>query len=468
MNELRCDVAVIGAGPAGYVASIRLAQLRKRVVVIEEARVGGVCLNRGCIPVKALLHAASIVRNAAVAKVLGITFNTPKIDFVSLGSWKGRIVERLSRGIEFLLKENGVKLVRGRAQILSPNRIRVTGEEEIIIAAHDVVIAIGSEPANLPGLMVDHQKIIDSNSALNLTGAPETITIIGAGAVGLEFATIFARLGSKVTVLEVCEQILPGIDREIALLLQKQLEREGIEFRLGVRGIACPKDAGESRAVVCYNDNGEHTMQAERVLVAVGRKPKTAGLGIDEIGIEQTDQGFIKTDAHFQTSVKGVYAIGDVRGGALLAHKAMHEGLQLAAVIANLGPTRGVARAIPMVVYTDPEFAAVGLSAEQAEKQGFKIRVVRVPATAIGRSLTLGRTQGLCKVVAEEKSFRILGVQILSPQADVLIAEAAVAVELGLTAEQLGRVVHPHPTMSELLFEASHAVLGSAIHILNQ
>jgi dihydrolipoamide dehydrogenase len=464
------DVAIIGAGPAGYVAAIRLAQLGRRVVIIEAARVGGVCLNRGCIPVKALLHSASIIRNAAEARVMGISFPPPAIDIVSLGSWKARIVERLARGIEFLFKSNGVELIRGRAQILSPTRIKVAGAEETEIAARIVVVATGSEPAVLPGLVVDHRQVIDSNSALNLVELPRTLVVIGAGAVGLEFATIFNRLGVKVTVLEVCDQILPGIDSEIAGLLQRQMEQEGIEFKLGVKGVSCQPAVNTPEAKVCWEERNEQlTMGADKVLVAVGRKPMSENLGLQELGIKLNAQGFILTDGWFETNVRGIYAIGDVRGGMLLAHKAMHEGLMLAE---NLGKEKRAGGlqvpAIPMVVYTDPEFAAVGLSADQAEKQGIKVRVSRVPLTALGRPLTLGRAQGLCKVVAEEKSYRILGVSILAPQADVLIAEAAVAVELGLTAEQLGRVVHPHPTMSELLFEASQAVLGSAIHILNR
>ncbi|MCX7732417.1 MAG: dihydrolipoyl dehydrogenase [candidate division WOR-3 bacterium] len=464
VNHRRADVVIVGAGPAGYVAAIRLAQQGKKVVVVERSRVGGVCLNRGCIPVKALLHAAGVIRNAAEARTMGINFDPPRIDLVSLGSWKNRIVERLARGIEFLLKSNGVELVRGTALLKDERTVEVGTEDGLEITAERIVIATGSEPAVLAGLEVNHRNIIDSNSALSLVELPKSMIIVGAGAVGLEFATIFSRFGVKVTVLEVCDQILPGTDRELAVMLQRQMEREGIEFRLGVKGLSCAEaEGGVSR--VCW-ENGAG-LAGERILVAVGRRPLSGDIGLERLGLELDERGFIRTDNHLQTGIEGIYAIGDVRGGPLLAHKAMYEGILLAEILAGARkPVR--ARAVPMVVYTDPEFASVGLTPAEAERQGLKVRVSRVPASAVGRSLTLGRAEGMCKMVADEKTGRILGASILAPQADVLIAEVTVAVELGLTAAELGRVIHPHPTMSELVFEAGEALLSRAVHILNR
>ncbi len=463
------DSIVIGAGPAGYVAAIRLAQLGQKVAVVEAERVGGVCLNRGCIPVKALLHAASIVRHANEARTMGIIFNPPQLDPVSIGSWKNRIIDRLVRGIEILFKNNGVALFRGQAKLLAPNRVEVTGPDSITdLTAERVIIATGSRPAVLPGLEPDHKQILDSNSALDLVQLPGTMAIIGAGAIGLEFATIFQRLGIKVTVLEICPNILPGVDPDLANLLQRQMEREGIQFQLGVSGInRLHSDTGLLKISVTGEKPVE--LEVEKVLVAVGRLPLTAGLGLEQLGVETDGKGFIKTRENYETTVPGVYAIGDVRGGPLLAHKAMYEGINLAETLLGASkPLPGENKAVPWVVYTDPEIASVGLNESRALAEGCPVRISRVPATAIGRSLTLARSEGMCKIVADAQTGKILGVGIVAPQADVLIAEATCAVELGLTAEQLGEVIHPHPTMSEILFEAAHAVLGSAVHILNR
>nr|NPV14883.1 dihydrolipoyl dehydrogenase [candidate division WOR-3 bacterium] len=466
--ESRFDAVLIGAGPAGYVGAIRLAQLGKKVAVVEEARVGGVCLNRGCIPVKSLLHAAAVVRNAQEARVMGITFQPPELDPVSLNSWKARIIDRLARGIEFLFKANGVELFRGKARIVAPDQVVVQGgETETRLSAPYIIIATGSEPAILPGLEPNHKNVIDSNSALNLVQLPLTIVIVGAGAIGLEFATIFRRLGAKVTVLEVCDSILPGIDRDLTTLLQRQMEREGIQFHTGVKGLSCPVPAENAR--VCAQAPEPLEWQADKVLIAVGRTARTAELGIENLGIKVDQRGFIVTNGQYETNIKGVYAIGDVRGGPLLAHKAMYEGFNLAEALA-LGkkPVPGEKKPIPAVVYTDPEIATVGLTETMAQEQGLKVKVARVPVNAIGRSLTLSRSEGMCKLVMDEKTGKILGGGVVAAQADVLIAEITAAVELGLTAEQLGKPVHPHPTMSELVFETAHALLGSAIHIVNR
>lgn len=466
MSSIARDCVLIGAGPAGYVAGIRLAQYGMKVVVVEQENVGGVCLNRGCIPVKALLHAAGIIRNSLEARGMGIVFAKPEVDILSLRSWQRRIVERLRRGIEFLFKTNGVELLRGKARLLNPKTVAIkTDNGDIKITTPKVIVATGSKPALLSGLEPDHERIIDSNSALNLIELPQELVIIGAGAIGLEFATIFQRLGSKVRVLEMCDSVLPGIDRDITNLLQRQMEREGVEFQLGVKGVACQKAPAADGVRVCVE--GKSPRQADKILVAVGRRANTSELGLEEVGVELNEAGFIKTDPSFQTSVKGVYAIGDVQGGPLLAHKAMYQGLLLAEIITGRRSHRHP-RAIPFVVYTDPEVATVGLTETEAKSQGLKVIVSKVPASAVGRSLTLHRPEGLCKIVAEEKTKRILGVGIVAPQADALIAEATLTVELGLTAEELGKVIHPHPTMSELFGEASEAVLGRAIHIVNQ
>jgi dihydrolipoamide dehydrogenase len=428
-------------------------------------RPGGVCLNWGCIPVKSLLHAAETVRNAAEGRRMGLTFGAPEIDFVSLYGWKGRVVDRLVRGIEYLFKANGVGLVRGEARFSAPGVVTVkTQDTELELKAGAFVIATGSRPKGLPCLPFDGQTVVDSDGALRLVELPGRLVVVGAGVVGLEFATVFSRLGCNVEVLEVCDQILPGTDSDIALALQKSMSREGIGIHLGVSVQGTGPESGMS---VRYLDGDEEkTMEADKVLVAVGRVPLSDKVGLEWAGVKTERDGRIKVDAGYRTSAQNVYAIGDVIGGQLLAHKAMAEGISLAENLVTGKPWKF--RAVPSCVYTDPEVAVVGLTEAEAKDQGRDVRVARVPLSAIGRSLTLGRSDGFCKMIVDSKTDRVLGVGMVAPQADALIAEAALAVELGLTAEKVGRVVHPHPTMSELLFEAAEAVHGRAVHIANR
>uniref|UniRef100_A0A7C4CBF1 Dihydrolipoyl dehydrogenase n=1 Tax=candidate division WOR-3 bacterium TaxID=2052148 RepID=A0A7C4CBF1_UNCW3 len=463
--EKQVEVAIVGAGPGGYVAAIRLAQLGRRVALVERERVGGICLNWGCIPMKSLLHAAHVVRSAAEARTSGIVFDSPRIDVIGLLGWKSRIVERLVRGIEFLLKANGIELVTGQARFTGPRRLAVAsaGGATTAIVADKVVIATGSKPLELSGLEFGHGPVIDSNTALGLVGLPTRLAVVGAGAVGLEFATFFSRLGTKVVVIELADQILPGTDRDVAAGLQRQLQREGIDIRLKqtVRGVA----AGSPARVVCFDGTAEQIVEADKVLVAAGRVPLTDGLDLNVAGVATDERGFVRTGTGYETNLEGVYAIGDVRGGPMLAHKAMAEGLALAE---HLSGGRRRFRAVPACVYTDPEVATVGLSEAEARAEGREVKVAKVPASAVGRSLTLGRSEGLCKLVVDAETDKVIGAAILAPQADVLIAEAAIAVELGLRAADLGRVVHPHPTMSELLFEAAEAIHGRAVHVVNR
>jgi dihydrolipoamide dehydrogenase len=464
MNAARkVDVLIIGAGPAGYVAAIRLGQLGRKVVVVEKDRVGGVCLNRGCIPVKSLLHAAATVRNAAEARRQGIMFEPPRIDLQSLFGWKSRIVDRLVRGIEFLFRSNGVELLPGQARFVDQHTLAVflpDGREEMV-AADAVVIATGSRPAVIPGLEPDGNAVVDSDGLLRVVEIPGRLTVVGAGAIGLEFATIFRRLGSAVTVLELMPQILPGVDPDVAAGLRKVMESEGVKFHTGV------KVQGAAGATVTFSGPaGEEAVEADKVLVAVGRRALTEGLDLEKAGAATDERGQVVVDQRSRTAAPHVYAIGDVKSGPQLAHKAMAEGIALAEHLA--GARQWKFRAVPSCVYTDPEVATVGLTEAEAAGLGLNVRVSRIPLTAVGRSLTLGRSDGLCKMVVDEASDRILGVAMAAPEADALIAEATVAVELGLTAAQLGRVVHAHPTMSELLFEAAEATHGKAIHVVNR
>jgi dihydrolipoamide dehydrogenase len=460
------DVVVIGAGSAGYVAAIRLAQLGRKVVVVERDRVGGVCLNWGCIPVKSLLHAASTVRGAAEARRMGIVFGQPQVDIQALYGWKGRVVDRLVRGVEFLLRSNGVEVVKGTARFVGARRVMIAQPDgaEVEMNVDRAIIATGSEPTVLPGFEPDGQGLLDSTAALNLTRLPGRVVVIGAGAIGLEFATIYRRLGATVTVLELMPQLLPGFDAEVCAALRRAMESEGIEFHLGVNVSGLDREPG--LRVHYSSGDTESSVEADAVLVAVGRKPLTAGLDLERASVRLDDRGFIEVDRRYRTSNRRIYAIGDVKPGLLLAHRAMADGIALAEHLA--GGRQWRFKAVPSCVFTDPEVASVGLSEAEAASQGFNVKVSRVPLSAVGRSLTLGRSDGLCKMVVDAQTDKVLGVQLVAPSADVLIAEAATAVELGLTAAEIGRVVHAHPTMSELLFEAAEAIHTKAVHIVNR
>ncbi len=462
----KVDVLVIGAGPAGYVGAIRRAQLGRKVVVVERERVGGICLNWGCIPVKSLLHAAATVRNAAEARRMGIVFDRPQIDIQALYGWKTRVVDRLVRGVEFLLRSNGVEVVKGTARFLDARRVMVAQPDgtEVEMSADSIVIATGSQPTVLPGFEPDGRHVLDSTGALNLTRLPGRVVVIGAGAIGLEFATVFRRLGASVTVLELMPQLLPGFDVEVSAALRKAMEGEGVEFHLGVKVSGLDREPGLQ--VRFASGDTESAVEADGVLVAVGRKPLTAGLELDKAGVRVDERGFIAVDQKYRTSTSHIYAIGDVKPGLLLAHRAMADGIALAESLAGARQWRF--KAVPSCVYTDPEVASVGINEAEAASQGLKVKVSHVPLAAVGRALTLGRSDGLCKMVVDAETDKVLGVQLAAPGADVLIAEAAVAVELGLTAAEIGSVVHAHPTMSELLFEAAEAIHSKAVHIVNR
>ncbi|MBM3314091.1 dihydrolipoyl dehydrogenase, partial [candidate division WOR-3 bacterium] len=431
------DVLVLGAGPAGYVCAIRLAQLGRKVVLVERERVGGICLNWGCIPVKSLLFAAATVRSAAEARRMGVVFERPQIDLQALYGWKGRVVDRLVRGVEFLLRSNGVEVVKGTARFAGPGRVIVAQSNgtEQELDFDKAVVATGSQAAKLAGFETDGQSVLDSTGVLNLTRLPNRLVVIGAGAIGLEFATVFQRLGASVTVLELLPQLLPGFDPDVSAALRKAMEGEGVKFHLGVKVAGLERDPG--LRVRFADADGESVVEAEAVLVAVGRRPLTAELELEKAGVETDERGFIRVDPRYRTSAGRVFAIGDVTPGPLLAHRAMADGMALAEGMAGRRTRRF--RAVPACVYTDPEVATVGLSEREAAEQGRHVKVARVPLSAVGRSLTLGRSDGLCKLVVDADSDQVLGVQLAAPEADVLIAEATLAVELGLTASALGR-----------------------------
>ncbi len=459
---MRYDVVVIGAGPGGYVAAIRAGQLGLKTLVVERWKVGGVCLNVGCIPTKALIHAAHTRVSVIEAKKIGLEGEV-RVDLERLNAWKERVVNRLVKGVEFLFKRNGVELVRGEGRLLSPGKVEVrTAEGEVkVFEAGNVVLATGSRPKYLKGLERDGERIWDSNDAVALREIPESMLVVGAGAVGLEFAYVYRNLGTeRVTVVDIMEQVLPGTDREMANAYARILRKVGIEVRLSTTVKAVEGDG----TVVLSTPEGEVRERYDKILVAVGRLPNTEFL--KDSGVRLDGRGFVSVSDRMESNLPGVFAIGDITPGPMLAHRAQKEGVLVAEVIAGLNVKRSW-KHVPAVVYTYPEYATVGLSEERAREMGYDVVVGRFPMSALGRAQTMGGVDGLVKVVAERGSHRLLGVHILSPEASSLISEATLAVERGLTLEELEEVVHPHPTVSEALMEAAGNALKKAIHVLN-
>ena len=460
------DLVVIGTGPGGYHAAIRAAQLGLKVLAVEKSEVGGVCLNVGCIPTKALLHAAHVLKASEKAAEFGLTFGEKALDLKKLAGWRDRVVKRLTGGVEFLFKGNGVELKRGEARLLGAREVEVAGER---IAAKKIILATGSRPAELEGFPVDEEKIVSSTGALKVeAGIPKRFLAIGGGAIGLEFAAIYRALGAEeVTVLEYLDQILPGADAEAAGFLARALKKQGIKLLTGAEALGYEETEEGLKVRYRLRKTGEEkTLVVDRALVAVGRRPNSEGLGLKALGLEPDEKGFVPSNAQMQTKVPGVYSIGDLRGGPLLAHKAMKEGVVAAEVAA--GKKSAFDQQIPSAVYTFPEFASVGMSEEAAKEKGLAVKVGKFPYTANGRALTLQEAEGMAKVVAEAESGVVLGVHIVGPGASELIAEATVAVEMGALAADLELSIHPHPTLSESLMEAAANLEKAAIHVLNK
>ncbi len=458
---MRYDVAIIGGGPGGYVAAIRMGQLGLRTVLIERTRVGGVCLNRGCVPTKALYSATSLLKQAEQANEFGIDFPPPKVDIAALAAWKEGIVSRLVEGVERLLQANGVTVINATGTVTAPGEVALsTGET---IAADRIVLALGASPVEIPGFSFEDPSIWSSDDALSLTEIPDRLLVIGGGVIGLELAVIYSRLGSAVTVLELTPEILPGVDldRRAIARVKQGLRKQGIELHLNTAASSCARTGDGLR--VRTRDGGEFS--ADRILLAVGRRPNSAGL--ERLGIELDQRGFVMVDESLETSVPRIHAIGDLVPGPMLAHKASAEGLRLAAHLAGEDYPLDYGT-IPQAIFTDPEAAAVGLSEERAKEEGYEVLVGRFPYAALGKALGMNAPDGFFQVIADAKSRRIIGVQIVGAEAADLISEAAVAVQHGLALEAIADAVHPHPTLPEGLKEAAENALGRAIHTINR
>jgi len=466
MPDDRFDLVVVGAGPGGYVAAIRAAQLGMRVACVEkDRRLGGTCLNVGCIPSKALLDSSELYHQTRSGlAVHGIRASGVELDLAQMMARKDRVVRGLTQGVAGLFKKNRITSVTGRARLAGANRVEVSGDDgQQVVEATRVLIATGSEPIPLPALPFDGDRIVSSTEALAFARVPSRLLVVGAGAIGLELGSVWSRLGAQVTVIELLDAIVPTMDRGMGTQLRRVLERQGIAFRLGTAARGAERTPDGMRVTVATG-NETATVEADVVLVAVGRRPYLDGLGARELGIAFDERGRIAVDARYETSVRGVFAIGDVIAGPMLAHKAQEEGI---AAVENMAGLAGHVNydAVPNVVYTWPEFASVGVSEEEAAARGLRTAIGTFPFMANGRARCMGETDGSVKVIADAASDRIVGLHILGPRASDLIAEAAVAVEFGASAEDLARAVHAHPTLPEAIKEAALAVAGRAIHI---
>lgn len=458
------DVAVIGGGPAGYVAALRAAQLGGRVALMEEGELGGTCLNVGCIPTKTLLHSAGLFAAVKNAEAFGVEVEGVRLNLAVAQARKVQVVRRLTGGVAGLLQQAGVRLVRGTARLTRAGRVAVDGPEPRELQARSVILATGSTAADLPVARFDGRTIVSSTDALALTEIPPRLAIVGGGVIGCEFADLFHSFGSTVTVLEAEGQLLPREDEELARLLERRFRRSGLTVLTGARlESTAVKPDGGAALTVRQADGRELVVEADLVLVAVGRRPRTEGLGLEELGV-RLERGAIAVDERQQTSMPGLYAAGDVTGGWQLAHVAFHEGA--AAAEQAMGRRGGRVRreAVPRCVYTHPELAAVGLTEREARERYDEVQVGRFPFAANGKALALGESDGLVKVIAEPRYGQVVGVGLVGPGATELVAEAALAVAEECTLDELSEVIHAHPTLAETVREAALAAAGRPLH----
>jgi dihydrolipoamide dehydrogenase len=462
------DLVVIGTGPGGYVCAVRAAQLGMKVAVVEKnPTLGGTCLNVGCMPSKALLHASEMFEEAehSFAK-MGVSVSAPKLDLPAMMNFKQQGIDGNVKGVDFLMKKNKVDVIHGTGKILGTGRVEVSGNPSSqVIETKNIVIATGSDIARLKGIEIDEKRIVSSTGALSLDGVPGKLLIVGAGVIGLELGSVWHRLGAEVVVVEFLDRILPGMDGEIAKQFQRILEKQGFAFKLGAKVTGIDTSGNRLAAKVEPAAGGAaETLEADVVLVCIGRVPYTEGLGLKEAGVALDNRGRVQIDSHFATSVKGVYAIGDVVAGPMLAHKAEDEGVAVAEILAGQAGHVNY-DVIPGVVYTTPEVSSVGKTEEELKQAGVAYTVGKFPFTANGRSKVNQTTEGFVKVLADAKTDRVLGVHIIGREAGEMIHEAAVLMEFGGAAEDLARTCHAHPTRSEAIKEAALAVGKRAIHM---
>ena len=453
---------VIGSGPGGYVAAIRLGQLGRETMLVERETLGGVCLNVGCIPSKTIVRAAKLMKEIQRAQDFGIETSQPKMDLQKLQIWKKGVVDKLTQGVAYLCKGNKVNVVYGEAKFQSPHQVEIKSKEgSRIVTADNVIIATGSRPVELPSFKFDGKFVITATEALSFAEAPRNFVIIGGGVSGLELGMAYARFGSHVTVIEMLDQLLPGTDIELVRVVERRLKKLGVDTHLKARA----EWAKDGKVGAQLADGKEIEVPADKVMVVVGRRPNSDQIGLETTGVKTDQAGFIQVNAQMQTNVPGIYAIGDIVGQPLLAHKASKQGTVAAEVIAGEASAADF-KAMPGAIWTDPEIATVGLTETEAKKQGYEPIVGKFPFAALGRAVAVGETEGFIKVVADRESEQILGIHMVGADVTDLISEAALAIEMGATLDDLALTVHPHPTLPEAVMEATEAAKGKAIHIL--
>jgi len=461
------DLVVIGAGPGGYVAAIRAAQLGLKVVCVEKSKtLGGTCLNIGCIPSKALLDSSEWYHQAKHRfGHHGITLDGVKLDLARMLGRKNDIVKGLTDGVAFLLKKNRITSIHGTAKITGKGKVSVAGDKPVELEAKSILLATGSEPMGLPFLPFDGTSVVSSTEALSFDSVPKHLIIIGGGYIGLELGSVWSRLGSKVTVLEFLPRLLPLNDGEVAGQLHKSLAKQGLEFHLGTKVTGGTKAKNGEMTIQAESSGGKLEFKGDRVLVSVGRKPCSRGLGLEEVGVALEDKtGKVLVNDHYQTNVAGIFAIGDLVAGPMLAHKASEEGIAFAELLAGKAGHVNY-NTIPTIIYTHPELAAVGLTEEQVKETGKPYRVGKVPFLANGRAKCLDETEGMVKIITDEKTDRILGVHILGPRASDILSECVLAMEFGASAEDIARTCHGHPSLSEAVGEAARGAWATMIQL---
>jgi dihydrolipoamide dehydrogenase len=467
LAEQSFDVVVVGAGPGGYVAAIKAAQLGFKTACIEEQFLGGVCLNIGCIPTKALLESAAMISHLGHAADFGIDVGEIKTDLSRAVKRSRQVSERLSKGVGGLFRKNKVTHIDGRGVLVGGGKVEVTGKDgkKQTVAAKHIILATGSRPKDLPFLKIDHDRVWDSTDAMMAQQPPATLAVVGAGAIGCEFADVYAAFGTKVTIIEALDRVLPLEDRDCSAVVEKSYKKRGMEVYTSARLEKAEIGKNGAKLTVKTAKGETKIIEAERVLSAIGRAPNVEELGLEKAGVQLTDRGFIKIDKQMRTTAEGVYAIGDVAGPPLLAHKGSHEGIVCVEGIHGDPHAKVDYGNIPNCTYCHPEVASVGLTEEQAKEQGYDIQVGIFPWVANGRALTAGETEGFVKVIRDKKYSEVLGAHIVGPHATELIAEFVVGRHLETTVEEMDRAMHPHPTLSESVAEAALVALGHPLNI---